>query len=246
MQNKGELRLAFHVMGNELNSPYFSPAVDRLVSLPRCRTKPLARKSAMRHAKEKRMPSGRFRTVRHAHVPLGMWQFNARVTKVFATLLLLALAACQRPISAAKSLPPSDDVPLVLASGVLPPDQSRVVEELSVRSRIPTSELRKLLDDCERTQLSVNICALKNFVASELELESALDAKRESASQQCRVDMDRAHAAWKEGRDKACFEETEMDKGGSMWPMLISGCKTAATQARILLLREMDSCPERR
>ena len=189
------------------------------------------------------MSSGQSRTVSHAHVIVGALQFNSRAMKIFATLLLLVLAACQHKTSARKSLPSTDDVPVVLASGALPPDQTKVVEELSARSRIPISELRQLLDDCERTQLSMNICAFRKFVQSDLELEAILNAMRESASQECRADMDRDQAAWEAERDRACFEETEIEEGGSMRPMLISSCKTGANRARILLLKERDSCP---
>jgi uncharacterized protein YecT (DUF1311 family) len=168
-----------------------------------------------------------------------------RAIKISVAFCVFILAACQHEVPIATSSPSSEGavVPVVSAPEVFRPDQAKVVEELSARSRIPTSELRQLLDDCERTQLSMNICAFRNFVASDLELDAALKARRESASQQCRDDMDRAHAAWEAERDRACYEETEVDEGGSMRPMLISACKTDATKARILLLKEMDLCP---
>jgi len=115
------------------------------------------------------------------------------------------------------------------------------MEELSSRSRIPPTELQQLLNDCDRTQLSMNICAFRDFVASDLDLDAALKAKRESLPQ-CRVQIDGAQAAWEAERDKACNEETEAEEGGSMRPMLISACKTEATQARIAFVKEMESC----
>nr|WP_298130119.1 lysozyme inhibitor LprI family protein [uncultured Pseudoxanthomonas sp.] len=177
----------------------------------------------------------------HTCVPLS----RLRAIKISVALCVFTLTACQHEIPTAPSSPAAEGavVPNVSASEVVLPDQSDVVEELSARSRIPTSELQQLLDDCERTQLSMNICAFQSFVASDLELDAALKAKRESAPQQCRDGMDRAHAAWEAERDRACYEETEADEGGSMRPMLISACKTDATKARNLFLKEMDSCP---
>ena len=119
--------------------------------------------------------------------------------------------------------------------------QSTIVAELSSRSRIPPAELQQLLSDCDRTQLSMNICAFRNFVASGLDLDAALKAKRESLPQ-CRAQIDRAQASWEAEREKACDEETEPEEGGSMRPMLISACKTEATQARIAFVKEMESC----
>lgn len=121
-------------------------------------------------------------------------------------------------------------------------NQSTIVKELSSRSRIPPKELQQLLNDCDRTQLSMNICAFGDFVASDLDLEAALKAKRESLPG-CRTQIDGAQAAWEAERDKACNEETEAEEGGSMRPMLISACKTSATRARIALVTEMKSCP---
>ncbi|MBD9478858.1 DUF1311 domain-containing protein [Pseudoxanthomonas sp. PXM02] len=88
----------------------------------------------------------------------------------------------------------------------------------------------------------MNICAFRDFVASDLELDAVMDAKRASALPQCLAGMDRKHAAWETKRDKACLEETEEDKGGSMYPMLLSSCKTEATRERISFVKQSDSC----
>ena len=165
--------------------------------------------------------------------------------KASAAFLILALTACQQAISTTRSAPSSVELAAqtVPAYEVAPPHPSAIVQELSTRSRIPTSELQQLLSECERTQLSMNICALRNFVASDLELDAVLKAKRESTPQQCHAEIDRAQAAWEAVRDKACDEETQGEEGGSMRPMLISSCKTTATRARILSVKEMNSCP---
>jgi len=122
--------------------------------------------------------------------------------------------------------------------------QASVVEELSRRSRIPTSELKELLANCDRTQVSMNICAFRDFVATDLELDAALEAKRKSMPRQCQAEMDRTQAAWETERDRACDEETEADEGGSMRPMLISSCKTTAARERIPRVKSMRSCSE--
>ncbi|MCC7248600.1 MAG: DUF1311 domain-containing protein [Lysobacter sp.] len=165
--------------------------------------------------------------------------------KTSTVFLVFALAACQQTVPTTASAPFSQEpaVRTTPASGVAPTHQSTIVEELSTRSRIPVSELQQLLDDCDRTQLSMNICAFRDFVASDLELDAALKVKRESAPQHCHAEIDRAQAAWEAERDRACDEETKEDEGGSMRPMLVSTCKTTATRARIFWVKEMKSCP---
>ncbi|NCT69700.1 MAG: DUF1311 domain-containing protein [Xanthomonadaceae bacterium] len=144
------------------------------------------------------------------------------------------------------SVPSSEDsaVQGTLASLVAAPDQSAVMEELSARSRIPLSELQSLLGDCSRTQLSMNMCAFRTYVAADLELDAVLTAKRESALPQCRAEMDRIHLVWEADRDRSCNEATEAEEGGSVRPMLISACKTEATRARIAFVKELDLCPQ--
>lgn len=169
---------------------------------------------------------------------------RARVIAASAALLAMALAACQHAVPKKTSAASKEDpiVQVAQAPPSEPPDPSAVVEELSARSRIPASELQSLLDDCERTQLSMNICAFRDFVASDLELDAVFKARRGSATTQCRAEMDRVHAVWEAEREKACKEETEAEEGGSMRPMLISACKTEATRARIVSVQEMDPC----
>lgn len=162
-----------------------------------------------------------------------------RILKASAVLLGVALTACQQAVSTKSARAPGEvAIQPASASRTFQPDHARVLEELSVRSRIPTPDLRVYLGDCAATQLSMNICALRNLVAADLELE----ARREAAPAECRAELDRAHAVWEAERDKACREETEVDRGGSMYPMLLSSCKAEATKARILSMREMDSC----
>lgn len=162
---------------------------------------------------------------------------EGRLGMSITLLMVAAVTACQQT-APTKSVDSSEGATDQMA-GL---DQSRVVEELSARSRIPTSELRVLLDDCPRTQLSMTLCALRNLVAAELALDAARKARREPVAPHCRAAMDRAHVAWKAERDRLCNEETEEDKGGSMYPMLLSSCKTTATRARILFVKEMSAC----
>ena len=179
-----------------------------------------------------------------ARVHTGMLPSRVRTMNVGIALCSLALAACQNTIPTAMSAPlPSASVAQTAsASRFTPPDPSEIMEELSARSRIPTSELQELLSDCTLTQRSMNICTLRNLVELDLELSAALESKRESVAPECRAKIDRAHTAWEAERDRACAEETELDKGGSMWPMLISECKAEATKERMIVVREMDSC----
>ena len=195
----------------------------------------------------------------HAEIPLPMYVGSIGskrvlavpregVLRIGAVLLMVAvLAACEQTAPTKSAYSSEEPIGKTApASGTAGPDQSRVMEELSARSRIPVTELRVLLDDCSRTQLAMTLCASRNLVAAELELDAEREAKRASVVPECRAEMDRAHVGWKAERDRLCSEETEEDKGGSMYPMLLSSCKTAATRARILFVKEAGACPGER
>ena len=111
--------------------------------------------------------------------------------------------------------------------------QAVVTQELSRRSRIPVPELRALLEDCSRTQRSMNVCAFRNFVEVDLRLLAAIKSRQRALSKACRVELDRDQVSWEAERDRLCDEETQDAEGGSMRPMLISDCKSSATEARI-------------
>ncbi|MBX3711923.1 MAG: DUF1311 domain-containing protein [Lysobacter sp.] len=117
------------------------------------------------------------------------------------------------------------------------------MEELSSRSRIPVSELRLLLSDCGRTQLSMNICAFRDFVESDLELDGALEVKRRALPKACGIELGRAQMVWEAERDRECQEETLDAEGGSMRPMLISACKARANKTRIASVKKVWACP---
>jgi uncharacterized protein YecT (DUF1311 family) len=118
-----------------------------------------------------------------------------------------------------------------------------IIVLLSSRSRIPVSELRILLSDCGRTQQSMNICAFRDFVESDLELDGAIEAKRRSLPKACRMELGRAQMVWEAERDRECQEETLDAEGGSMRPMLISACKARANKARIASVKRLRACP---
>lgn len=127
-------------------------------------------------------------------------------------------------------------------TGATAPSDSDVLATLSARSLIPVEELQQLLSDCERTQLNMNICAFRDFVAADLELAAVLNARQASASPACQAQIRRTQADWEAEREGTCKEEAKAHEGGSMRPMLISTCKTAATRIRTRLLQEADPC----
>ena len=105
-----------------------------------------------------------------------------------------------------------------------------VVDELSERSQIPVSELISLLSDCDKTQLSMNICAYRDFIAADLQLEEQLAALPAS----CAGSVHDQQSDWEQARDASCNQAADDEAlGGSMRPMIFSFCRTQATAERM-------------
>jgi uncharacterized protein YecT (DUF1311 family) len=108
--------------------------------------------------------------------------------------------------------------------------------------------------DCENPQYQVemNFCAGRDFDAADAELNAqwkvtvaALKARdktidRSYDSQPTHYDtLLAAQRAWLTYRDQHCLSESFAARGGSMAPMLHSGCMARLTKARTAELKEL-------
>ncbi len=109
--------------------------------------------------------------------------------------------------------------------------------------------------DCTRDdlpQLGMNMCAYRDFERA----DAAMNAQwrltvAEMKADDRRIDRsyDRqpgyydtllaAQRAWLTYRDQHCLGESFTARGGSMAPMLVSGCKASLTQVRTKQLKEL-------
>lgn len=139
------------------------------------------------------------------------WRLMSRVGPLMAVSLLAAQAVvAQPPLSA---------------------DSAEVIAELSKRSQIAEADLRPILADCEKTQMSMNLCAFQQAVWAELLLDAAIAEKAAMTPQ--------AYADWKDALHARCLTETEESAGGSMRAMMVSACKeTVMLAERRLILGE--------
>ena len=111
--------------------------------------------------------------------------------------------------------------------------------------------------DCKEpmTQMAMNICAGRDYEAADRKL-NAVWKKVSAEMKQLDANTDiqdgrpgyfqtllTAQRAWLVYRDTHCRSEGYLARGGSMEPMLISGCKAQLTRARTAQLRELIDWP---
>ena len=150
-----------------------------------------------------------------------------------------------RPLNSnVRALCTSLAVYLLIFGAITPTVQAAdTVSELSRRSHISQPELNELLSNCNRHQLSMNICAFRDFVAVDLEMQDVLADKLVTLPSHCHATLQEHQAAWAMRRDKTCNKDADAEaEGGSIRPMVFSDCRTVATKARIALLKQVSSC----
>ena len=120
-----------------------------------------------------------------------------------------------------------------------------VVSELSARSSIPEAEVRELLSDCSKNQMSMNICMFYSFVDADLKLKVVLREKTKTFGPSCRATLTQRQKLWEFKRDQACNRSADEEaKGGTMRPMIFSSCRAVATEARARQLAAAVRCGE--
>jgi Lysozyme inhibitor LprI len=103
-------------------------------------------------------------------------------------------------------------------------------DELAKRSGLPASEVAELLSNCDANQASMNLCAWRDQIAAEQELQRAVDQKG-TVSPECKAALERKIAAWKMRRDVSCQRTVEKTwGGGAVFPAAVALCATTETK----------------
>jgi uncharacterized protein YecT (DUF1311 family) len=110
------------------------------------------------------------------------------------------------------------------------------------------------VESCENpmTQLAMNMCAHRDFEKADAAMNAqwrvTMAAMKEADKHIDRQsDQQPSHAqtllaaqrAWLTYRDQHCLGESYYARGGSMAPMLVSGCKTGMTEERTKQLQQL-------
>lgn len=124
---------------------------------------------------------------------------------------------------------------LAISISVSPAFADEVIKALSKRSQISVEEINGYLSDCDRTQLSMNICAFRDAIAAEFELDAVVAQRAETlTSPEARDNLSIEMEDWRQSIEEACHEQADAEaEGGSMRPMVYSGCITEATELRM-------------
>jgi len=104
-------------------------------------------------------------------------------------------------------------------------------------------------EECDRndqTQMGMNICAAQDYAASDAKLNVAYGdiMKRLSDNAGARKLLQDSQRAWIAFRDAECKFASSGIEGGSVQPMIHSGCLQGLTDARVTQLDSYLKCEE--
>ncbi|MEI9992602.1 MAG: lysozyme inhibitor LprI family protein [Rhizomicrobium sp.] len=93
--------------------------------------------------------------------------------------------------------------------------------------------------DCNNamTQRDMNICADKDYRAADRQLNAAYVRAMEGLDGRSRELLRTAQRNWIKFRDLECAYRAEQNEGGSIYPLVYSGCLTELTLARTKQLK---------
>ncbi|NLS15386.1 DUF1311 domain-containing protein [Rhizobium sp. P40RR-XXII] len=110
--------------------------------------------------------------------------------------------------------------------------------------------------DCAnaQTQTDLNVCAVLDFGTADKALNAqctktraamvAIDADLDNNMKGAEKALIKAQRAWVDYRDGECEAQGFQARGGSMEPMLVSGCKADLTKKRTKELKDLAAGPE--
>ncbi|MDK4702884.1 lysozyme inhibitor LprI family protein [Rhizobium sp. CNPSo 4062] len=110
--------------------------------------------------------------------------------------------------------------------------------------------------DCAnaQTQTDMNVCAVLEFGEADKALNAqykktraamvAIDADLDNDMKGAEKALIKAQRAWVDYRDGECETQGFQARGGSMEPMLVSGCKADLTKKRTKELKDLADGPE--
>jgi uncharacterized protein YecT (DUF1311 family) len=103
-------------------------------------------------------------------------------------------------------------------------------------------------DECAdpQDQTTMNICAGKEFDAADKALNTAYReiVGRIGGDHETKAALTAAQRAWIAFRDGECAFQAKSVESGSIYPLIVAGCKTTLTEARTQQLKTYLDCEE--
>ena len=102
-----------------------------------------------------------------------------------------------------------------------------------------TDPVEQTCYDKDHSQMAMNRCAGEAFERADAELNRHWKAVLADADTEWKTIMIEGQRGWLKYRDSQCEIVAFAERGGSMWPMIISGCRADMTRQRVQQLVDL-------
>jgi Lysozyme inhibitor LprI len=116
-----------------------------------------------------------------------------------------------------------------------------ILNELLQKSGTSMEELKIHLDDCSKSQLSMNTCSFYNRIEAESWLIQELMLKKDVLAENCYKSLEEKQSTWEINANNYCIEKAG---GGSMRPMNYSSCMSGAITDRVMPISKLQTCED--
>lgn len=115
-----------------------------------------------------------------------------------------------------------------------------------VGTLVATGALAEQCNRNDQSQIGLNICADADFKAADAKLNKTYGTvvKRLAGDADTRKLLQVSQRAWIAFRDAECHFRTDLNKDGTIYPMLVAGCRQELTEARTKQLDAYLHCQE--
>ncbi len=164
------------------------------------------------------------------------------VIKPAATEPSATQSSSTEPSAAPTPVPGSATAPLGQPESAVTPDNPDLASQPNgaASAIAPAPDETPPACDSPQTQQAMNRCAQASYTQSDAELNRVYQAVKAEQPNSGKQALGKAEVAWIAFRDLDCaFERSQFD-GGSMAPMIYSGCLNDRTQTRTAELRRPD------
>jgi len=102
-----------------------------------------------------------------------------------------------------------------------------------------TDPVEQACYDKDHSQMAMNRCAGEAFERADVELNRHWKAVLADSDTEWKTIMIEGQRGWLQYRDNQCEIVAFAERGGSMWPMIISGCRAELTRQRVQQLVDL-------
>lgn len=122
------------------------------------------------------------------------------------------------------------------------PSVDEIRHALAARSGVPEGELEALLSRCDASQRSMEFCAYRDFIASDLKFKREMNQKQQQFPA-CAAKIAAQVATWEARREKGCAAGAAAEYGdGSLKNTAIAICAINETNSMMRRLTAVHNC----